>query len=147
MHIYTTIAVPAAVTTELLAAALESRLAPYSDAGDDTRAGKWEGWVLGGRRRGAWAVNNSARMTARRAVEGLPSWQQPTDSTRLGCLGRIQDIDLASITATTAYIDLDGTWHDSRERGPEQRRWADDFAAWIDTLPAGTWLALIDGHR
>lgn len=148
MHIYATIAIPGAVTVDRLAAELEARLAPYDDAADDTRGGKWEGWVLGGRRHhDAWTVNNSARASARRLADELPSWRRPADTTKLGCLARIHDIDSRSITATTVYIDLDGTWHDSRGRGPEEPRWADDYAAWISTLPADTWLALLDGHR
>lgn len=147
MHIYATIAVPGTVSLNRLAAELEARLAPYNDAADDTRGGKWDGWVLGGRHHRAWIVNNSARECARRICEGLRSWQRLSATARLGCLGRIHDIDLTSITATTVYVDLDGSWHDSRGRGPDEPHWADDYASWIATLPADTWLALLDGHR
>jgi hypothetical protein len=60
------------------------------------------------------------------------------------------------LIATIAYIDLDGSWHDSGRLlfpaalapdDPEVRRWHVDYSAWITTVPENTWLILIDAHR
>ncbi|WP_102144360.1 hypothetical protein [Mycobacterium hubeiense] len=155
MHVYITVAINGTLDADAVPAAVEQALAPYGEQrdviGEDAIAtGKWEGWIVGGRLANSWAITAHPKLATAR----LPRWQWPDHGH--GSIARVRDITATSLTATTAYIHLDGTWHDSgrldwqptiAHDSAAARRWRFDYSAWITTLPADTWLVLIDAHR
>ena len=154
MHISITVAIDGSHDVNELPAAVGRALEPYGDVDQVvdavTARGRWEGWIAGGRR-----VANHWILTHQSHVDtASPPWQWPNQGR--GYIARLHDIEPTSLTATTGYIDLDGSWHDSGRLffpaalapdDPEVRRWRFDYSAWIATVPENTWLILIDAHR
>lgn len=154
MHISITVAIDGSRDVNELPAAVGRALEPYGDAAEvsDTAAtasGKFEGWIAGGRRvANRWGLTHQAHVDT-----ASPHWQWPNQGR--GYVARLYDIEATSLTATTGYVDLDGSWHDSGRlhfpaaafNDPEVRRWRFDYSAWIATVPENTWLILIDAHR
>lgn len=155
MHISITVAIDGSHDVNEIPSAVGRALEPYGDAAEviaaaATASGKFEGWIAGGRRvADNWVLTHQSHVDP-----ASPHWQWPNQGR--GYIARLRDIEPTSLTATTAYIDLDGNWHDSGRlhvpaasatTDPEVRRWRFDYSAWITTVPENTWLILIDAHR
>ncbi|MCX8559187.1 hypothetical protein OS121_29515 [Mycolicibacterium mucogenicum] len=158
MHLTITVAISAHHSADQLADAATETLAPYlTEVEPDQRppAGRIEGWVLLGRRIPAWGTDPASYPERQRALQHFPTWQRDAvDSAppRQGALARLAHIDRTTLHSTTAYIDLDGSWHDSGRLdwttpGRAPRHWPPTYSDWVNTLPDQTWLLLVDAHR
>lgn len=158
MHLTITVAITADRSADELAAVASETFAPYLTAvepGQEPPASRIEGWVLLGRRIPAWAIDPASRPERQRALQRFPTWQCSAVASappHQGALARLAHIDRATLHATTAYIDLDGSWHDSGrldwtapDRAP--RCWPRTYGDWVNALPDRTWLLLADAHR
>lgn len=117
---------------------------------------QWDWWVIGGRWGGYWVAKTEefaarSRSLTRPSAFGLAEGTE--DPLRIDA-GRIADIEPESLRPTFAYVDLDGTWHQkgemlwfgfTRDEQPEDA-WSAAYLAWIQGLPADTWLVNVDCH-
>lgn len=158
MHLTITIAITADRGAAELATVATEILAPYLAAVEPDQAppvGRIEGWVLLGRRIPAWATDPASHRERQRALQHFPTWQRSavaSEPPHRSALARLAHIDRTTLRATTAFIDIDGSWHDSGRLdwtapGRAPHCWPRTYSDWVNTLPDQTWLLLADAHR
>ena len=117
--------------------------------------GKWDWWTVGGRWGGAWTLRKGAVGNTEIATEPSAFGLNETaaDPSRTDC-ARKCDLIAETVTASFAYIDLYGQWHEQGTMGwfgmvsgeqPESE-WDEQYQAWFASLPDATWLVNIDAH-
>lgn len=137
-HFTVTVAIPAHTPSAGLYEAVCAAVEPHN------RENHWNWWVVGSRWAGEWLLKPEARPIPeqRNAASGTGE-SRHTEAARKG------EIESDSITASHAYIDLDGQWHHQGRNGWRVNRaasWVKHFTRWLQSLPSDVWLVKVDAH-
>lgn len=117
---------------------------------------QWDWWVVGGRWGGFWIVKEGTDafdigMDTQASAFGMAA---NSGSTNHVDAARLRAIEPESLRPTFAFIDLDGDWNESGKMlwfgvskdNKDEADWASEYADWIRSLPADTWLINCDLH-
>ncbi len=131
-----TVAIPAHTHSAGLYESVCAAVEPHN------RENHWNWWVVGSRWAGEWLLNPEARrIPEKQSAASSAGESRHTEAARKG------EIESDSITASHAYIDLDGQWHHQGRNGWFVNRaasWAKDFRSWLQSLPSDVWLVKVD---
>jgi hypothetical protein len=117
---------------------------------------QWDWYVIGGRWGGYWTVKTDHPEDVDRS-HTEPSafgYTEEAGQPSRADVARVRAIMPESLRPTRAFVDLDGEWS---ERGQvlwfgmskndkEPGVWDDEYLRWAASLPADTWLVLVDAH-
>lgn len=117
---------------------------------------QWDWYVIGGRWGGYWELKPEMALQAARDLTQPSSFgysDQAEEPNRTD-VARVQAICPESMKPTFAVIGLDGTWSERGRIGwfgtsrdeKEEPVWEAEYLTWVASLPADTWLVLVDAH-
>ena len=117
---------------------------------------QWDWYVIGGRWGGHWTIKQEYAYTAAKGLTEPSSFghsEHAADPRRVD-VARIGQLEPESLDPTFALITLEGEWRESgtvlwfgQSRDEKnQAVWEAEYLCWISSLPADTWVVLVDAH-